>query len=195
MHNNGDNDPHEPDLISILKNAWQSDDRFNLYILAERIIEIVKTLNTGVGHDGIHKIFLKEATYEFLTILATLLNACYSHCYIPPSMLVGDINPIIKDLSRNSTESKNCRPVMQSSFLLKIVEKHILNILEEKLYFICRQLGFNMGCFTTDACFLLKENVHFNTPHTNKIYVLFIDFSKAFDRVNHFLLGKFLCSC
>ena len=128
MHNNGDNDPHESDLIRILKDAWQSDDKFNLCISAERIIEIVKTLNTGVGHDGIHKIFLKGATYEFLTILATSLNACYLHCCIPPIMLAGDINPIIKYLSGNSTEFKNYRPVMQSSFPLKMVEQHILNI-------------------------------------------------------------------
>ena len=73
MHNNGDNDLHEPDFISILKDAWQSDDKFNLCISAERIMEIVKTLNTGVGHDEIHKIFLKGATYEFLTILTLKL--------------------------------------------------------------------------------------------------------------------------
>ena len=94
---------------------------FNLCISAERIFEIVKTLNTGVGHNGIHNIFLKGTTYEFRTILAIFLNACYSHCYIPSSMLAEDINPIIKDLSGNSTESKNYRPVMQSSFLIKIV--------------------------------------------------------------------------
>ena len=88
------------------------------------------------------------------------MNSCFNHCYFPDDILKGDINPNIKDLKGNVTESSNYRPVMQSSCLLKLFEIHILSVLEERISFNCRQLGFVKGCSTADACFLLKEVIH-----------------------------------
>ena len=85
------------------------------------------------------------------------MNACYKHCSTPIEILLGDINPAIKDTKGNNTVSGNYRPVMQSSCLLKLFEFHILDILEEKLFFNDRQFGFKKGTSTTDACLLLKE--------------------------------------
>ena len=41
--------------------------------------------------------------------------------------------------------SINYRPVMQSSCIIKILEMHILDILEEKVSFNSRQFGFRRG--------------------------------------------------
>ena len=120
------------------------------------------------------------------------MNACFNHCYIPVELLKGDINPIIKDTKGNSTDPANYRPVMLSSCLLKIFEMHILDILEEKLFFDFRQLGFSKQMSTNDAYFTLRETV---TPYIKgygKAFAAFIDLSKAFDRINHNILGNML---
>ena len=89
----------------------------------------------GVGHDGIHAHFLKQASDDFLFILCIFMNTCFTHCYLPKEMLRGSITPVIKDSKRNCTESSNYRPVMQSSMFLKLFECHVLEFLQEKLVF------------------------------------------------------------
>ena len=89
--------------------------------------------------------------------MVRVINSCYSHCYIPSELLKGDITPIIKDVKGNTADSSNYRPVMVSSCILKILELHMLDVLEEKASFNRRQFGFTQGLSTTDVCFLLKE--------------------------------------
>ena len=67
---------------------------------------------------------------------------------------------------------------------------HLLGILEEKISFNTRQFGFKKGVSTTDACFLLKEVLHGYTGRKDTAIAMFIDLSKAFDQVDHFLLGQ-----
>ena len=147
-----------------------------------------------MGHDGIHSLFLKHASELFLTKLCVLLNSWFSHCFLSLEVLKGTINPTIKDTKGNITEISNYRPVMQSSCILKIVEMHILQILTEKIIFNHRQFGFRRGVSTTDACYLLKEVMHNYSKGKQCGYATFIDMSKAFDRVDHFKLGKKLMS-
>ena len=102
----------------------------------------------------------------------------------------GDINPIIKDTKGNSTDPANYRPVMLYSCLLKIFEMHILDILKEKLFFHFRQLGFSKHMSTNDAYFILRETVTLYTKGNGKAFAAFIDLSKAFDKINHNILGN-----
>ena len=97
-------------------------------------------MNKGVGHDGFHSMFLKQCSDELSYMLSCFLNACYSHCYIPVHMLKGDITPMIKNNKGNCSDSNNYRPVMVSSSLLKILELHSLDILDEKLLWILNSL-------------------------------------------------------
>ena len=119
-----------------------------------------------------------------------MINGCYTHCYIPNNTLNGEVNPTIKDQRGNCTESSNYRPVMQSSCLLKLIEMQIMEILDEKIVFNNRQFGFKKETSTSDACYILKEVIHKYTRAKGKVYSVFIDLSKAFDKVDHFILGN-----
>ena len=102
------------------------------------------------------------------------------------------MNPTIKDAKGNITEASNYRPIMQSSCLLKIFEIHLLNIISGKNSFNPRQFGFSRGVSTTDTCFLLMEVVYEYSKSKKTGIITFIDLSKAFDKVDHFELGKML---
>lgn len=179
----------ETEFTEKLKTAWLMRKKFCLQTSSISLKKIIEKLNFGMGHDGIHSIFLKTASDSFLQFLAHFYNLCYSHCYLPEELLKGNITPIPKD-NKNVTESSNYRPVMQSSCLLKIFESHILDILKEKLSIDCRQFGFQSGCSTTDACFLLKEVMYKYAKMKQAGFATFVDLSKAFDRINHFVLGN-----
>ena len=81
---------------------------------------------------------------------------------------------------------------MVSPSILKILELHILDVLEEKVGFNKRQFGFTQDLSTTDACFLLRETIRPYIKRGSKAYVAFMDLSKAFEMVNHFRLGSIL---
>ena len=166
-----DNVEHETELLNNIKETWNTSRKFCLQISSSTIQMYCRKLKSGMGHDGIHSHFLKNASGRFLDSLAHVMNSCFGHCFFPDGVLKGDINPTVKDLRGNVTESSNYRPVMQSSCLLKIFEMHVLSILE-------------------DACFILKDVVHNYTKNRGKAFVAFVDLSKAFDRVDHFILGQ-----
>ena len=137
----------ESEFINKIKQKWLNSKKMHIRMSVPTLRKIILSLNPGMGHDGIHSIFLKNASNDFLTNLSHLLNVWYVHCYLPIEVLKGTLYPTVKDLKGNVTEASNYRPVMQSSCLLKIFEKHTLNILSEKIHFNHRQYGFKRGVF------------------------------------------------
>ena len=190
VRNNYDYRREENTSINNLREIWETSRKSYAQVSADTIRKYCKSLNTGMGHDGLHSIFLQRASNIYMNNVAHFMNASFNHCLIPEEVLRGDMNPRIKDIKGNVTDSANYRPVMQSSCFLKLFEMHILSILEENVTFNCRQFGFKKGSSISDACFLLKETLYLYTKNRNKAYVAFIDLSKAFDNVDHFLLGQ-----
>lgn len=95
--------------------------------------KLISPLNSGQGHDNILAVLLKSALENSLENLSYFFNACFMHCYLPHELLKGIVTLILKDYKKNSTDSCNYRPIMQSSCLLRIFELFILDILFEKL--------------------------------------------------------------
>lgn len=176
-------------FIDEFKSKWADSMKMHLRISSVSIRRALIRLNNGSGHDGIHSTFLKNASDDFLNILSVFYNACFCHCYIPTNMLKGNIFPTVKDKKNNITESSNYRPVMQSSCLLKLYEIHLLEVLSEKVSIDKRQFGFKKGVSTSDTCFLLKELMHNYCKNKVGGIMAFVDLSKAFDNVDHFILG------
>ena len=186
------NDNSEQELISELLLAMENERCFHLTTSVESLKIIIKLLNDGTGHDGIHAKFLKSSSDNFLQGLSLFINSCLSHGFFPSDLLMGVILPRIKNASGNCTDSKNYRPIMNSSCILKIIELYIQNILAEKLNFNVRQFGYTSGVSTSEAAFVLKETIYERFNHKEATFALFIDLSNAFMTVNHFKLAKIL---
>ena len=198
LNNNPGSNPDEIDetyIINNIKQSWNTSRLFHMKLSQITLRELIRNLNSGVGHDGIHSDFLLRAPDNVLEFLTSFLNVCLSHCYTPKELLKGTINPTIKDKKGILTDSSNYRPVMQSSCILKILEYFILNILKEQMFFNCRQFGFEAGTSTTDVTYVLKELAFKYSRGKGKMFAAFLDMSRAFDRVNHFILAKYLLSC
>ena len=151
-----DNCQSENDLMRALRENWHSSDTFHLKISPVTLKSLISRLSISEGHDGLHTKFLRKISDKLLSILLNFMSSCYSHYYTPVEVLHGDINPNLKDPKGNATESGNYRPVMQTSCLLKLFEMHILDVLDEQLFFNCRQFGFKKQTSTAYACLILK---------------------------------------
>ena len=68
----------------------------------------------------------------------------------------------------------------------KIMLKVLTKILEAKAHQLLgrNQFGFRKGCGTRDAIGVMRMLCEKSLKHGNDVYVCFVDFEKAFDRVN-----------
>ena len=183
------NSDSDKNLCKKISEQWQFKYKMNICVSTVTLKNLVSRLNPGQGHDNIHTVLLRNASDTFLKILTYFFNACFIHCYLPQELLKGTITPILKDCKKSNTNSSNYRPIMQSSCLLKLVELLILDILSEKMSLNHRQFGFKSGSSTTDACFILKETMKKYSNCNQFAVATFIDLSKAFDKIDHYILA------
>ena len=128
-------------------------------------------------------------------ILAVLLSNCFTcmfkHCYLPSSMLDSVIVPLVKiGMVTCLTRTTINRPIALSSTISKVFENVILYRLEEYLWTTDNQFGFKAG-HSTDLCvYALTEFIEYFKRRSTSVYVAFLDASKAFDKINHWVLFK-----
>ena len=112
------------------------------------------------------------------------------HSFIPSQCLETVIVPIIKSPTGDISNSENYMPIAIVSVVFKLFEHLILLKLKPLLTTSDNQFGFK-PLHGTDMCsFLLKEVVLSYTTKNSPVYSVFLDASKAFDRVNHAMLFR-----
>ena len=102
----------EREFIARFKKNWVSRRKMYIQLSLITLKKLIQSLNSRMGHNKLHSLFLKNASDEFLNVLVILLNACFTHCYLPNGLLMGLIYPTVKDMKGNSTELVNYRPLM-----------------------------------------------------------------------------------
>ena len=150
--------------------------------------EAIKQLKCTIGEDMIHSNHLKFCSDLYVNVLAKLLSSFITHGYIPKDMLEGIITPTVKDRFGCLGDSGNYRPIMSSSVFLKVLEYCILFQIKPFVRLNDRQHGYRERYSTSTACFVLKETISEYCKQNSKVYSCFLDFSKAFDNVNHKIL-------
>ena len=125
---------------------------------------------------------------DLLRHLQILFNGMLQHSYVPTAFLNGTITPIVKDFQGDVGNTANtanycgitlsCLPAKLFEFLIQKKTSHLLGTDE-------LQFGFKGKTSTSHAIFTLQAVVdHFN-KRGSKVYVAFLDCSKAFDRISH----------
>ena len=104
--------------------------------------------------------------------------------------MLSTLVPLVKNKSGDLTSKDNYRPIAINSILSKIFESIILNRYSTLLETSHNQFGFKSKSSTDLCVFTLKQVVEYYRNRSSSIYVCFLDASKAFDRVNHWLLLK-----
>ena len=112
------------------------------------------------------------------------------HSFIPSPLLRGNITPLVKDRDGDLSNSGNFRPITLSSIFVQMFE----TLEKAKFgYFLPNsdlQFGFKPKVSTSHAIYSLKKTVDYFTKNRSRVYLSFLDCSKAFDRISHW--GLFL---
>ena len=96
--------------------------------------------------------------------------------------------PIIKDKSGMINNKDNYRPIVIASTMSKLLEILLLERLSKYLLTTSHQFGFKANHCTNSCIYVLKEAIDFYVSQQSSVYLCFLDASKAFDRVNHYVL-------
>ena len=175
------NDTEEGDL---------SDIDFNEDDIANAINKLKK--NSAAGPDGIPAIFLINTRDAIKLPLQLILRKSINEGDIHDMFKLAYVTPIHKGGSKMNPA--NYRPVSLTSHIMKIFERvikiHLIKHLESQALIRPNQHGFVSGRSTqtqllqhySDVYEALEEGVRFDT--------VYLDFAKAFDKVDHNILLK-----
>jgi hypothetical protein len=150
--------------------------------------------NKVEGLDGITAEFWKSLGKRVTRELVELCQQMYRQGVWPEEFTKTVMIPLPKKV--NATECSDYRTISliphASKILLKILTQRIAG--KAKEYISKTQFGFRKGLGTREAIGVMRMMSERSLEHDNKIYVCFVDFEKAFDRVNWVQMMKVLKS-
>ena len=159
-------------------------------ITVDSVKKIIKSLDTNksMGPDGISSRILKEGVDSISYALTKIFNkSLTNNSEVPADWKLANVVPIFK--KGNKEDISNYRPISLTSIVCRIMEKIIKHELEgflDKYKLIIKsQHGFmkKRSCLTN-----LLEYLEYVTNIVDKgdsVDVVYLDFSKAFDKVSH----------
>ena len=109
----------------------------------------------------------------------------FNHGYVPQSLLSSTMIPIVKNRLGDITHSDNYRAIALSSLLGKALDKFIIKSHLHAFQTCDLQFGYKANLSTSMCTSMLLEIFQYYVTNSSQVYVLFIDASKAFDRLCH----------
>ena len=143
--------------------------------------------NKSPGVDGISLKILKETLEQISTPLVHVFNMSLQEGIVPLEWKEANMIPLFKKGSRN--KSVHYRPVSLTSVICKLLETiirdHMMDFLIKHKLTNPSQHGFlkARSCLTNLLCFL--EEITNWVDDGSPVYVIYLDFQKAFDKVPH----------
>ena len=184
-------DPENP-LKKVPANQTPSVSLSDINFSMENIIEATDEINpnSSCPDFSIPAVVLKKCKYSLCKPLYTMWKESLNSGVVPTFYKQQLITPVYKKGSRSL--SSNYRPVSLTAHEVKIFERvlrtKMVEFLEGNLLISCRQHGFRKGrsCLTQ----LLKQYdiILTNVLNQNETDVIYLDFAKAFDKVDHKIL-------
>lgn len=151
-----------------------------------KIIDNLK-LSSSSGDDGINSKLLKNTKYASSLFLRDIFEQSLSSCSIPRDWKCGRVVPIFKSGNRNSPS--NYRPISLTSLPSKIIEhiifSNVFSHLDSHHLLHPSQHGFRKSFSCETQLLQFIHDIHTNMETKRQTDTIFLDFSKAFDRVPH----------
>ena len=156
---------------------------------AEEITKILKLLNVkkANGPDGISNFVLKAAASEIASPLSNIFNRSFTEGYFPVAWKSAHVQPLFK--SKDRQDKKNYRPIS----LLSCVSKAQERIVYKRLYEYCQEnnllneknSGFRQNDSAINRLLYITHTIYKGLDEGKDTCIVFLDISKAFDRVWH----------
>ena len=169
----------------------QTNSIFIKPVIEKEVENLIKSLKTtAAGWDSISSNIVKSMYNSFITPLTHVLNLSITQGVFPNCMKIAKVLPLFK--SGDKTNILNYRPISILPVFSKILERLMYNRL---LVFIDKhgllyrnQFGFRTKHSTALALTVLVDKITNTFDTQDHMVGVFLDFSKAFDTVDHHIL-------
>ena len=171
---------------------YHTDKRFDTVIIQnDEILSLIRNINTNKasGSDDISGQMLRLCDDSVVLPLKIIFENILKSSIYPDTWKLANVTPIHKKNDKQLI--KNYRPISLLPICGKLFEKIIFNNLYN--YFNTNNLitknqsGFRPGDSTTNQLLYLVNEIHeaFEDPNSLEVRAVFLDISKAFDKVWH----------
>ena len=169
----------DPDLLLLM----------NARISREEINEELNCLNENKapGYDDIEVFMLKRGEEASMRILLNLFNKFWGNGRYPKGWNIAMIIPVPK-LKKTSLDISQFRPIallpVIGKMMERIITRRLTRIFEESGLLPKSQYGFRKERSTIENLTILHSNAHKAIVNKKIMACVFVDLSKAYDRVN-----------
>ena len=146
--------------------------------------------HAAAGPDGVPSQLLKQCSSSIVKPLCILFNKSMNEGTIPALLKKATIVPIYK--GGNNSAACNYRPVSLTSNIMKIFErvirKQLVDYMTENDLLNHTQHGFRHGRSCLSALLSVYDDLVNMNITASAVHMIYLDFSKAFDKVDHGIL-------
>ena len=142
------------------------------------------------GPDGIPSLLLKRCSLSLSYPLALIFRQSFLECRVPSPWRLANVMPLFK--GGLNSDPLNYRPISLTSSCCKVLEKIVVaeinDFLERNSLLSDSQFGFRSGVGVPEQLLLTYDFVTSHLDAEDCVDVVFFDYKKAFDLVNHNIL-------
>ena len=159
-------------------------------ISMDDIIEILPKLkhNKATGPDRIAAEAFIYGTPRLFAHLSIMFSWFLKFGVLPAKFTQSTIVPLVKVKCGDLSDVENYRAIMISNAITKVFEFVLFDKLTSSSYVDEYQFGFKAKHSTGLCTNVLKRTIDYYTERGSYVFCSFVDFSKAFDRVNYWKL-------
>ncbi|VDI31056.1 Hypothetical predicted protein, partial [Mytilus galloprovincialis] len=154
----------------------------------ESVVRSLK-LRKAPGYDKLQNEHVRYSGSQLHTVILRIFNEVIRFGRIPLCWKHGLLIPLFKGNRKSKQAPENYRPISLLPIMYKLFEtilkKRLLTSLHNDLFPNSQQQGFLNGLSCITASFNFQETIYYLLELGCKLYVAFLDSSRAFDTVWH----------
>ena len=144
--------------------------------------------------DPVPTVVMKQCIDDIVPVITAVINASLRTGVFPSQFKRAVVTPLLKKTGLDPNELKNFRPVSNLPFISKILEKVVLNQLQQHLsqnsLLEDNQSAYRKGHSTETAVLSVMEGLLVKADERQVSLMALLDLSAAFDTLDHDILLK-----
>jgi ribonuclease HI len=145
------------------------------------------TVGKSPGPDQVRTDWIKWSSHEFQLLLLQHFNSCFLSSSSPEAWSYSYVIPIYKGAPKDISSPESYRPISLCQTLYKlyasILQRRLAIGLEDRLR--PTQYGSRQKRSTSQPLTILRRLIDIYERHNDPLYILLLDWSKAFDSISH----------
>ena len=185
------NIPHDSRCPTTFIPNRNENSMFMTPVVEHEVKSIIRMLKTGSsGWDSISAVVVKATAQSIVSPLTHVINLSLSSGVFPQELKIARIIPLFK--SGDPMQLNNYRPVSVLPVFSKVFERimynRLLSFINKNKLLYNLQFGFRPGHSPNLALIYLVDRISSALEKGDYVLGIFLDFSKAFDTVDHSIL-------